>query len=108
MTISGIAGRLWRGSWDVKGFDIGGKGVCLLQLSGLYPILVQDVPSHAGILIDFFQHHIAEGECLFSGKLRGALLLVREIAGKRGSLAADGDSPTLKVGEFIRDSGDVT
>ena len=92
----------------MSGIDGGRKGIGLLQLSRFYTVLVQDVTRHSGILADFIQHHIPEGECLVSGKLRAAVLLIREIAGKRGSLAADGDSPTLEVGEFIRESCDVT
>lgn len=80
----------------------------LLRLPGAYAVLVQNITRHFGIPVDFVQHHIPKGECLVSGKLRAAELLVREIAGKRGPLATDGDSPTLEVGEFIREPCDVT
>lgn len=89
-----------------RGAGLQPGGVQLLRLR--YPVLVQYFSGPFRVAVQLLQYFIAESDGFFSGLLLASVLFVGEIARHGSALAADGNSPTLEVGERIGESCYVT
>ena len=89
-----------------RGAGLQPGGVQLLRLR--YPVLVQYLSGPFRVTVQLLQYFIAESDGFFSGLLLASVLFVGEIARHGSALAADGNSPTLEVGERIGESCYVT
>ena len=59
------------------------------------------------VVAQTLQHAVAHFYRSSEGSLLAAILLVGEVAGEMHLVAAQGDSPPLKRGELVRETGDV-